>query len=73
MNHLSASAEQESGRSRSVLLPHGRGARARRKPRLSFAFAGVFLFRYAAPQFSAELFQLPPRITRFEPYDRSPA
>ena len=66
----SAFAERESGRFRPVLLPHRRGARASRKPRLLFVLAGVFLFRYAARQFSAALFQLPPRITRFEPFDR---
>jgi hypothetical protein len=34
---------------------------------------GSFLLRLAAVQLSALLFQLPPRITREEPLDRSPA
>ena len=46
------------------------GARARRRPRLLFTFVGVFPLRYAAEQLSAELFQLPPRMTRCEPWDR---
>ena len=46
--------------------------RATRKPRLSFRFSGSFLLRYADRQFSAGLFQLPPRITRFRPNGRSP-
>jgi hypothetical protein len=48
------------------------GARATRKPRLLFRFAGVFPLRYADRQFLAEFLQLPPRFTRFEPYDHSP-
>jgi len=46
--------------------------RARRKPRFWFRFSGQFLLRYAERQFLASLFQLPPRITRFEPMGRSP-
>jgi len=45
---------------------------ATRKPRLLFRFDGSFLLRFADRQFLAVLFQLPPRITRFEPHDRSP-
>ena len=41
--------------------------KATRKPGLFFGFDGLFLFRFAARQFLAELFQLPPRFTRFEP------
>jgi hypothetical protein len=48
------------------------GARASRKPRLLFRLSGVFLLWFAARQFPASLFQLPPRITRFETLDRSP-
>jgi hypothetical protein len=44
--------------------------KATRKPRLLFRFNGSFLFRFADRQFLAELFQLPPRFTRFEPFDR---
>ena len=47
--------------------------RATRKPRLLFRSSGVQLLRYADRQFLAELFQLPPRFTRFEPHGRSPA
>ena len=39
----------------------------RRKPRLLFRFDGEFLLRFAERQFSDELFQLPPRFTRFDP------
>lgn len=46
--------------------------RARRKPRLLFRFDGLFLLRFADRQFLALLFQLPPRLTRFEPLDRPP-
>jgi len=42
--------------------------RARRKPRLLFRFDGSFLLRFADRQFLAVLFQLPPRLTRFEPH-----
>jgi len=38
-----------------------------------FRFDGSFLLRFADRQFLAVLFQLPPRFTRFEPRDRSPA
>ena len=31
-----------------------------------FRFSGVFLLRFAGRQFLAVLFQLPPRMTRFE-------
>lgn len=44
--------------------------KATRKPRLLFRFDGSFLLRFADRQFLAELFQLPPRFTRFEPFDR---
>jgi hypothetical protein len=47
--------------------------RSTRKPRLLFRLSGVFLLRFAERQFLALLFQLPPRFTRFEPHDRSPA
>ena len=43
----------------------GRAA-ARRKPRLLFRFSGSFLLRFAGRQFLGSLFQLPPRMTRFE-------
>ena len=43
------------------------GTKTRRKPTLLFRLSGVLLFRLADRQFSAVLFQLPPRITRFEP------
>jgi hypothetical protein len=32
-----------------------------------FLFSGVLLLRFAERQFLALLFQLPPRLTRFEP------
>lgn len=48
------------------------GAWATRKPRLLFRLDGSFLLRFAERQFLASLFQLPPRYTRFTPYDRSP-
>ena len=41
-------------------------AAATRKPRLLFRFSGAFLLRFAGRQFLALLFQLPPRITRYE-------
>jgi len=41
-------------------------AAAKRKPRLLFRFSGAFLLRFAGRQFLALLFQLPPRITRYE-------
>jgi hypothetical protein len=40
---------------------------ATRKPRLLFWLSGLFLLRFADRQFSALLFQLPPRFTRLEP------
>ena len=43
----------------------------RRKPRWLFRRPGVFLFRLAERQFWALLFQLPPRLTRFEPLLRT--
>ncbi len=39
---------------------------------LLFVFVGVFLLRLAERQFCALLFQLPPRLTRFEPDGRCP-
>ena len=44
-------------------------SRASRKPRLSLRFCGALPLRFAARTFLALLFQLPPRITRFEPFD----
>jgi len=41
--------------------------RQTRKPLLLLRFDGLFLLRFADRQFSAVLFQLPPRFTRFEP------
>ena len=52
---------------RSIRSRHRAGARTTRKPRLLFAFDGLFLLRFADRQFEASLFQLPPRFTRFEP------
>jgi hypothetical protein len=49
------------------------GAAATRKPRLLLRLPGSFLLRFAVRQFVAELFQLPPRFTRLEPWDRPPA
>ena len=40
---------------------------ARRNPMLLLLLPGLLLFRLADRQFCALLFQLPPRITRFEP------
>ena len=42
------------------------GTKTKRKPILWLRLSGLFLLRYAVRQFSALLFQLPPRITRFE-------
>jgi len=39
----------------------------RRNPMLLFLLSGVLLLRFAVRQFLALLFQLPPRLTRFEP------
>ena len=39
----------------------------RGRPILLFMLSGVLLFRFADRQFCALLFQLPPRLTRFEP------
>lgn len=49
--------------------PSGASCRAEtsRNPLLLFRFEGVLLLRLAERQFLALLFQLPPRITRFEP------
>ena len=52
-------------------IRHPAEFRARRKPRLLLRFDGSFLLRFAERQFLAELFQLPPRFTRFEPYGPS--
>jgi hypothetical protein len=41
-------------------------AAASRNPMLLFRLPGVLLLRYAERQFLALLFQLPPRIVRFE-------
>jgi hypothetical protein len=43
----------------------GRAA-ATRNPRLLFRSSGVFLLRFAGRQFLGWLFQLPPRIARYE-------
>ena len=43
------------------------GTKTKRKPMLLCRLSGLLLFRVADRQFSALLFQLPPRITRFEP------
>jgi len=40
--------------------------RQTRNPRLWFVFDGWFLLRFDERTFLAELFQLPPRLTRFE-------
>ena len=48
-------------------------AEDKRKPRLLFRFPGSFLFRFADRQLSPSLFQLPPRFTRFEACEHSPA
>jgi hypothetical protein len=45
---------------------------ARRKPRLLSRLPGSFLLRFAERQFLALLFQLPPRLTRFEPTTAHP-
>jgi hypothetical protein len=37
-----------------------------------FRLSGLFLLRFAERQFLALLFQLPPRITRFEPQVTTP-
>ncbi len=55
-----------------LVPPQSSGAARRRKPRLLLAFVGALVFRLAAVQFSAWLFQLPPRMTREEPLDYSP-
>jgi hypothetical protein len=47
-------------------IHHAGRAAAKRNPRLLFRFSGVFLLRFAGRQFLGLLFQLPPRITRFE-------
>jgi hypothetical protein len=47
-------------------IHHAGRAAATRNPRLLFRFSGMFLLRFAGRQFLALLFQLPPRITRFE-------
>ena len=47
--------------------PFPSGAWARRTPLLLLRSSGVFLFRFAELAFSAVLFPLPPRSTRFEP------
>ena len=39
---------------------------------LLFLFVGLLLLRFADRQLIALLFQLPPRITRFEPFGRHP-
>ena len=39
---------------------------------LLFLLSGLLLLRFADRQFLALLFQLPPRITRFEPIGRHP-
>ena len=41
-------------------------------PVLLFLLSGLLLLRFADRQFLALLFQLPPRITRFEPVDHHP-
>ena len=43
-----------------------RPALAGRKPRLLFRLPGEFLLRLAERQLDAELFQLPPRLTRLD-------
>lgn len=43
------------------------GTKTRRKPLLLLRLSGLLLLRFATRQFSGLLFQLPPRITRFEP------
>jgi len=48
-------------------LPVSYGTNTRRKPILSLRFSGLSLLRFAERQFCALLFQLPPRLTRFEP------
>lgn len=40
-------------------------------PRLLLRFEGELLLRLATRQFEALLFQLPPRLTRFEPNGNS--
>ena len=45
---------------------------ARRKPRFELRLPGSFLLRLAERQLVALLFQLPPRLTRFEPHRPSP-
>ena len=46
---------------------HARELRARRKPKLLFRLSGELLLRFADRQFTALLFQPPPRFTRCEP------
>ena len=43
------------------------GERTRRKPMLLLLLFGLLLFRFATRTLFAELFQLPPRLTRLEP------
>lgn len=46
--------------------------KARRRPLFLLRLSGLFLLRFAERQFLALLFQLPPRITRFEPQVTTP-
>ena len=77
---LSPGAGQVSGHTVGMVDPSVNGSNravgvlARRKPTLLFLLPGLFLLRLADRQFLALLFQLPPRITRFEPlYDTCPS
>ena len=46
--------------------------KTKRRPLFLLRLSGLFLLRFAERQFLALLFQLPPRITRFEPQGTTP-
>ncbi len=71
--HQFRPSREETGKcSVPLVLPPSSGAARSRKPRLLFALLEAFVLRYAAVQFSAELFQLPPRFTRDDFLDHLP-
>jgi hypothetical protein len=63
----------KSGRFRRRRIHAACEALARRKPMLLLRLTGTFRFRLLTAQLAAVLFQLPPRFTRMEAHDRSPA
>lgn len=70
---ITAGAGSCPGQQAGLHLARCAGGSTARKPKLLFSLSGLLLLRLETRQLLALLFQLPPRIARFEPLDRTPS